>query len=101
MIKYIKNKQIIFWTLIGIIVLSAVFYVALVTKTVNNVVERRAMESKVATMSVNLSELEFEYISLKNNINLELAQEKGFVEVKTPYFASKKSSKSLSVNLGR
>ncbi|KKT14688.1 MAG: hypothetical protein UW76_C0027G0004 [Parcubacteria group bacterium GW2011_GWF2_44_8b] len=49
-------------------------------------------------MRAGLDSLEFAFVELKNNITIELAQDYGFKEVKTPLYVSRARPTSLSFN---
>ena len=59
----------------------ASLYVYLVNKTVHNVVARQATESQISNLSTTLSESEFQYISAKAGVNMQLASTLGFQAV--------------------
>src|SRR3989344_710211 len=60
----------------------AIWYVLLLGNMVFNIVERRALEAKVRTLSNEVGDLELAYLSLSNNVNLEFSHSIGFKEVK-------------------
>ena len=89
----------IFWFLAGVIGISSMLYVYLVNQTILNIVMRENVESEMVDLESKISELEFEYITLKNDINIDYAYSIGFVDVEKVKFASRKlSTQSLSVN---
>lgn len=94
----IPYKKAAFWSLIGVIIASAVLYVVFVTQTINNVVERKQLESEISSLSIAVSEMEFQYISYKNDITLEKAYDLGFKESPETHFASR-GTRGLSVNI--
>ena len=96
------KEQIITWTLMCTIAFSFVAYIYLVNRTVLNVVARKEMESTLATLGSHVSELEFDYIGLKNAVTMQYAADKGFVkadENKNVYFAIRDTNHSLSLNV--
>ncbi len=90
----------IFWVFFAFLVIFAILYGYFVNQTILNIVERRGMENKIVILESEISEFEFDYISLKNNINLDYAYSVGFKDVSNIKFASRKlPSQSLSINL--
>lgn len=88
----IHTHRIFFLAMIGVALLSIVFYIYAVNKTVRNVASRQAIEHELSLKVAHVSELEFEYIALKNNINDELAKSLGFHPVEKTIFVSRKTS---------
>ena len=82
----------IFWFLIVFLLFSIVAYVYFVNQTVLNIVKREKIENQIMSLNSRIGELEFKYISLKNNISLDYAYSIGFVDVKDVKFASRKLS---------
>lgn len=80
----------VFWSLAVLLVFSSIMYAYLVNQTILNIVERENLEGDIITLNSNISELEFDYISLKNDINLDYAHSIGFVNVGKVKFASRK-----------
>ncbi len=86
----------IFFTLIGISVLSAMLYVYAVNQTVRNVVLRQQMEAELTRLVAENGETEFTYIARKNAITLETARQLGFAVVEANIFISRQSSVALA-----
>lgn len=94
-------KKKLFWILVVSLFFSVIFYAYLVNQTVLNIVERENIQDEITTLNSRISELEFKYIALKNNINLEYAHSLGFINAKNVKFASRKlSGDGLSINFG-
>ena len=87
-----------FWVLVAISILSLGVYVYAVNTIARNVAIRQDLERQIGKTSAGLDSLEFAYIELKNNINIELAHYYGFQEVKSPLYVSRARSLSLSFN---
>src|SRR3989344_3893762 len=79
----------IFWYLFFVVLAAVVLYGYLVNKTVYNVAEREKIESEIGSINSKLSELEFKFISMKNNISPEFAYSLGFKDVKKQEFVSR------------
>ena len=91
------NRTRVFWFLILVLVFLTFTHVYVVSSTTKNVARRQMLEKEVLNMTVQQSSLEFAYIQLKNEINIELAQEIGFKEAKNPTFVSRATSDSLGI----
>lgn len=74
-----ESNKLCFWCLVGIVVLSAAFYGYCVRGTIVNIVSRQNMENNLAVLSSKVSNLEAEYLRVKNSITPELAESMGFV----------------------
>jgi cell division protein FtsL len=74
--------KVIFISLVSIAIVLALFYVVLINKAVHNAVAKEKIETEITSLSSELSEKEFAYISGKGEITLDLAESKGFVSAK-------------------
>ena len=92
----------LFFVLLTALILMFASYVYLVNKTIMNVVARERTEKTLSKLSTTIGGLEFKYITLKNNITLELAHAKGFQDsTNTTFLAKNASNVSLSYNSTR
>ncbi len=87
----LKNRERLFFILIAGILLFVSSYIYFVHSVIVNVVERDKIIKSIHQESTTISELESNYFSLKNKINLELAHSKGFQDSEVSTFISKKS----------
>jgi hypothetical protein len=95
--KYLLNTKILFFVFAALLVATFGFYVYLVNATIMNVVAREKVESTISELSTTIGDLEFKYISLKNNITLDLAREKGFTDASpTAFLARNEAAPALS-----
>jgi hypothetical protein len=101
-IEYIeyREKQI-FWTAFSIIILLFVSYGFLVNRTILNAISKESMNKEISTINSQVNSLEFQYLNIKNSINMNLALSKGFVAVSNENFAELSSSKSLSLSINK
>ena len=83
----------------------AVWYIIILGTIVFNITERKTAESKIRTLSSEVSDLELSYLAKSNSIDLSLSYSMGFQEV-SPKFATRKnltalgmSSDALSLNI--
>ena len=90
-VSQLNKEKIVFWTLSSVFVLSIAFYMYCIHATIQNVVLRDHLEEKAMALSLEIGNKEFEYITAKNNINLEMAKSLGFNQVTEKTFVSKKS----------
>lgn len=86
-----------FTALIGLSTLSLGVYFYAVIATINHTMAKESLTTELATLSVRVSELEYQGLALKNMINLDSALSQGFSEVKSPLYVSR-SSVSLTLN---
>jgi len=92
------NRVRFFWSLVAISILSLGVYVYAINTIARNVASRQDLEKQIVKMRAGLDSLEFAFVELKNNITIELAQDYGFKEVKTPLYVSRARPTSLSFN---
>ena len=81
MTKIEQTSQIIFWGFVGAIVLCASMYMYFVNKTVWNVLARQEAESHIVSLNSKVSTMEFQYITAKSNVTMELAKSLGYQPV--------------------
>lgn len=74
----------------------ALVYVLVLGNMVFNIVERKSMESKAHALSNEVGDLELQYLSISQKIDLNLAYSLGFKETKTK-FAVRKPLGSISM----
>ena len=93
-----KSKSIIVILTVFCALLIAT-YVGLVYKTVINAVAKEKIEIQIATINSELGEKEFEYISAKGAVTLELASSLGFVPAteKTHFVTLAKPARNVAV----
>jgi hypothetical protein len=85
------REKILFWTLSSAFVFCIGFYMFCIHATIQNVVLRENLEDKATALSLEIGNKEFEYITMKNSVNLNLAYSLGFSPVSNKTFISKKS----------
>ncbi|OGI63627.1 hypothetical protein A2914_01610 [Candidatus Nomurabacteria bacterium RIFCSPLOWO2_01_FULL_41_21] len=74
----------------------AVCYVLIITSTIFNIIERKALETKTRMVLNEVSELEVLYLSIGKDVDISMSRAMGFVETKTN-FATRKSIGSLTL----
>jgi hypothetical protein len=82
--KFIFN--IIIWSF-AILVLS---YIVFLGTMVKNIVERKSLEANARVLESEVRDLELSYLSMSNNIDLNLSYSMGFKEVQAT-FATRKA----------
>jgi hypothetical protein len=65
-------------------------YLILLGTMVSNIVQRKSLEANARILSNEVSDLELSYLSMSNNVDLNLSHTLGFKETKT-IFATRKS----------
>lgn len=96
--RRLHKEKIAVWALGLMIASSFVLYMFFVNQAVLNVVAREEIENDLASLNAKVSELEFEYISLKNSITIKYAYDRGFKDVTDIAFAERSSGSSFSLN---
>ncbi len=92
----LNNEKTMFWSLIGLLVLSLGFYMYFINATVHNVVARQNLEAEASTLTLDIGNKEFQYITERNNVTLQVAYTMGFKDVTEKTFISKNTSKQVS-----
>ncbi|MEN9649477.1 MAG: hypothetical protein RL094_444 [Candidatus Parcubacteria bacterium] len=92
-----KTSAVIFWAQVGLIVAMISMYMYLVNKTVWNVVARQQAESSIVSLNSKLSDLEFQYITSKNNITLEMAQSLGYESTHNTVFVTRDQAAAVAL----
>jgi len=98
-IEYREKK--IFWALFSVFALLLVSYGFLVNKAILNAVAKQNLEKQISSLNSNVDSLEFTYLSMENNINMDFALSKGFITVPEDNFAvivPAKGGSVLSIN---
>ena len=91
-ILYIQKEKSIFWTLLGILFLCSVFYMYCINTTIHNVVVRQNAENEASQLTLSIGNKEFQYITARNTVTLQLAYSLGFKETEVKKFISRNSS---------
>jgi hypothetical protein len=86
-ILHIHPFKIVFWSTLGVFVISALLYVYFLNATILHIVERKSAERSIADTNIAISELEYEYLALSSTVTLEYAHSLGFVEAEDTLFA--------------
>lgn len=92
----LNREKTIFWALSSILVLSLGFYMYFINTTIHNVVARQNLENEASTLTLSISNKEFEYITKRNEINLQLAYSIGFKDAKAKAFINTKENSSVA-----
>ena len=80
------------------LVMFFVLYAFLLNKTIMNVVVREKTEREIARLSSKIGELEFQNMTAKNQITLDLAHAKGFEDTLPTKFIARGRSQTLTYN---
>ncbi len=92
----LNREKTIFWSLLGILVLSAIFYIYCINVAVHNTVARQNYEAESSSLTLKIGSKEFEYISKRNNVTLALAHSIGFKDAKVVAYVSRNSDSSVA-----
>ena len=93
----LNKEKTIFWTLLGVLFVSLSFYMYFINATIHNVVLRQDLETESSAITLAIGNKEFQYISNRNAVTLELAYNLGFKEVSTKSFISKSPSTKVAL----
>ena len=94
----IYKEKVAVWLLGLTIVSSFILYMFFVNGAVLNVVAREEVENDLASLNAEVSELEFQYISLRNSITIDYAYDRGLQEAQNVAFAERGQGSSLTLN---
>ena len=99
--KYEKKRELvlqtialqkrIFWSIAVVILFLFSLYGYFVSKSITNVLLREEVEQEILAVNSNISQLEFTYLIQKNTISLIFAHDKGFHDIKSKEFVTRKS----------
>jgi uncharacterized protein YpmS len=96
-ITQIHNKEkVMFWSLATLLLLAFAFYFVCINLTVRNVVAREKLEADASRIALEISNKEFQYISMKNALNIESAYAMGFTDVGEKSFIQKNAGGVVS-----
>ena len=98
-VNIVNNNNIeerIFKTVIFSGIALALFYMLILGNMVFNIIERKSLEADARTLSNEVGNLELQYLSMSNKIDLNFSYALGFEETKTK-FAIRKSLGSIKV----
>ena len=68
----------LFWSLLSVLIVLVGFYGYMVNKTVWNAFNKDQAEAQILALNSKLGDLEFEYMSMSNNVSIEKAYALGF-----------------------
>ena len=80
------NSKYAVWTLSVMIAFGFCAYILFVSIATVNVANRVDLEKKVANLSAETSQLEFNSIALGQEIGIDKASELGFTETNSPHY---------------
>lgn len=86
----IEAKKVILNTMLSILAALILSYVLILGNIVFSIVERRALEKEMLSLSNEVSTLELSYLSVSKGVDMTLSSSMGFKETK-PTFATRKS----------
>ena len=92
----LNREKAIFWTLFGILLLSAGFYMYFVRTTIGNVVARQNLENEASALTLSIGSQEFQYIAKRNTVTLAVAHSLGFKESQTKAYISRNPSTEVA-----
>ncbi|HLP43970.1 MAG TPA: hypothetical protein VK145_01710 [Candidatus Nanoarchaeia archaeon] len=87
----------LFWPLVGLVIITAVFYVYCVNRTVILVAERNKIETSINEHRAEITNLEADYMDQTSKITLEVATALGYGEASRTIYVQKKAVSVLSL----
>ena len=92
----LQKEKTIFWFLTGSLFILMCFYIYFINITVHNVVAKQNFENEAGQLTLAIGNKEFEYISKRNAVNLQLAYSMGFKDAKVSEYVSTKEGKDFA-----
>lgn len=86
----------IFWATIVFFFVLMTLYVGFLSASIVNVSVRQETNDKVIALRTKVAQLEFQYVSLQNNITSETALAKGYVVSSPVAYVTKESRLSIA-----
>ena len=93
-----ETRVKIFYILAGLLLATVTLYIYGVNAAIRNTVARQSLEEEIAELGGEAASLEFQYIGMRNSIDLSSAYERGLEDVKAPVFVSRTHRNTLSFN---
>lgn len=87
------------YTLLAVLACTFGIYCFFIASSINNVVTREKVQAESGNLNTQIASTENSYMGMKNNIDLALANEKGFsTATKIVYVSRTSLPKALSMN---
>ena len=93
------REKSLFWIFFFVFIFFLVSYGFMVNKTIANAVSKQNMEEEIVSLNSDVNSMESNYLSLKNNITMDLATANGFVADSQEKYAMVSSNKGLSLSV--
>lgn len=93
------REKSIFWIFFFMFIFFLVSYGFMVNKTISNAVAKQQMEVEILSINSDVNSMESNYLSLKNDVTMDLAIAKGFIVNSKEKYAMVSSSKGLSLSV--
>ncbi len=77
--------NLILWSFVTL----SILYVLCLGNMVKNIVERKGLENEARSLSTDVANMELTYLSLSNNVDMNLSHSLGFKETKATFATSK------------
>ena len=97
----LNKEKTLFWTLVGIFLLSAGLYFYFINTITRNTVALQNLENESTQLTLTIGSEEFQYIALRNSITLDLAYSLGFKEAGVKNYISRNPSSVTVAFLSR
>lgn len=93
----LNKERAMFWTMISALLLSVGFYMYFINTTVHNTVARQNLEAESSSLALSIGNKEFQYISKRNAVTMDLAKSLGYREVKNTHYVAVGQGKVVAV----
>jgi len=85
----IHTNRTFFYALVVISIVSTALYAYGISRAIHNVAQRQGVEQQLSSRLAEVSDLEFQYLTLKNNVDMKLALSMGFLQTDKAHFVSR------------
>lgn len=86
LLHFEEHDRRIFWILAALLGAVLAAYIYFLGISVYAVIERKSAERQVGQMNAHISQLESKYVALDREIDLVLAKNRGFADVRVPQY---------------
>jgi len=86
LLHFKEHDRRIFWVLASLLGAVLAAYIYFLGISVYAVIERKTAEKELGQMNARISQLESTYVALDREIDLVLARERGFADVRVPQY---------------
>jgi hypothetical protein len=93
-----RNERGLVLMLFAGVIMAGFLYALFLIQTTINIVERRNAEASISSLQSRVGQLEFEYITLRNNLSIEYAYELGYTDAPDAKFVLRGTDRVVSLD---